>query len=486
MLLALLLLGVVGLVGSTTQYRPVASKTVYDAFRGDVTDVKFECSTDRLFFLARHGSRNFGTKAVPRMRTFLEKLNQAVSQGQVTSLPWYNTWTPGTYPANYDLVSEGMYEHYTIGKRYFTALPHLFPLPYTPEGYFLRSTTKTRAVQSGLSFMYGVLNGTGPLGPASTARDHIALSGYLPPAINMTKPDRQLRFMDSCPRYRAYLADEGWKREAQLFEESPDVEGVVKGVSGRLGMELDLNSTKAIYYLCANEMMSPSQTHGSKFCDLLADEDLVVLDFMKDLEKYHKYSYSYPVTYQMSCLLLGHVIETMEDSMDNSPVLMFAHEETVVPLFTLLGLYRDSKPLTHDMPNYKDRIFKTSHIAPFAANIAFVRMNCTAGTRVKILVNEHVVIPPGCDQDAGCSIEDLKEVLKTGAGTCDFDSICGVEEDDDSPFSAIRLALALLITVTLIQSTYIFFHCIKRCPARRMVGENAYSMSGGEPLLDDD
>ena len=101
-------------------------------------------------------------------------------------------------------------------------------------------------------------------------------------------------------------------------------------------------------------------------------------------------------------------------------------------------------------------------------------------------MNEHVIVPPGCDQNAGCTTEELREILKKGAGTCDFDSICGVEQEDSSPFSTMRLALALLITVTLIQSTYIFFHCIKRCPARRGVGENAYSMSGGEPLLDDD
>ena len=104
----------------------------------------------------------------------------------------------------------------------------------------------------------------------------------------------------------------------------------------------------------------------------------------------------------------------------------------------------------------------------------------------QMLVNEHPIIPPGCDQTTGCSVDDLKQILASQVGTCDFDSICGVSAEVGE-FSSVHLAIALLITVTLIQSTYIFFHCVKKCPTRRRAaGQGSYSLSGGEPLLDDD
>ena len=390
----LLVLCLLILKSSTSSIPELSSKTVYDAVRGDVRDVQTlsnndgQCKPERLYFLLRHGSRNFGNTITTRINLFLKKFAELVNSGIVTlnsKMEWYKTWEGGIYYKDYELVVEGMYEHYSIASRYKEKFSSLFP-NYSVYNYSLQATTKMRTIQSALSFMDGLLNGTGPL-ESSPDRLNIVMKGYMPPGMIIEKndEDRLLRFVDCCPKYEKYINTLKWKEEANLFDQLPVYQAVVQSVSSVLNYKASLNDSKALYYLCAAENMSPTQAGHSQFCNVFNQESLDVLDFSKDLEKYYKYSYPYPTTYKMSCLLLNDIIAKMEGD-NKTPVLKFAHEETVMPLLSLLGLFDDGEILTHKMEDWKNRKMKVSRITPFAGNVAFVRHSCPGDKDPRIQV----------------------------------------------------------------------------------------------------
>ena len=78
--------------------------------------------------------------------------------------------------------------------------------------------------------------------------------------------------------------------------------------------------------------------------------------------------------------LFADIIDRMKDITDGvetkRTVLNFAHEETVLPFLTALGLYKDEKDLlASDWPS-KDHLWKTSRIGSFASNIGILLLRC--------------------------------------------------------------------------------------------------------------
>ena len=101
-----------------------------------------------------------------------------------------------------------------------------------------------------------------------------------------------------------------------------------------------------------------------------------------------------------------------------------------------------------------------------------------------MIVNEKEVKVPLCDE-AGCTVSNLKEILNTRAEGCNFNLICNVSPDGwNSKHSAQQIIIAVLLTISLCEATYIFFHCIKRCPLNS--GEEHNENSDQHPLIDED
>merc|ERR1711879_470758 len=86
----------------------------------------------------------------------------------------------------------------------------------------------------------------------------------------------------------------------------------------------------------------------------------------------------------------------------------FAHAETIMPLVSILGLYKDSTPLMADWTEeqQENRQWKTSIISPFAANVQFILYECSGDFMVKVLVNEVEQVLPGCT-DIYCGFEEI-------------------------------------------------------------------------------
>ena len=105
-----------------------------------------------------------------------------------------------------------------------------------------------------------------------------------------------------------------------------------------------------------------------------------IYEFLEDLKYYYKDGPAYNITAEMTQPLIGDIIKkmiTLREGFDrNKNILNFAHEKTVLPFLTALGLYQDKKDiLASDWPR-KDHLWKTSKIGSFASNVGILVLKC--------------------------------------------------------------------------------------------------------------
>ena len=120
---------------------------------------------------------------------------------------------------------------------------------------------------------------------------------------------------------------------------------------------------------------------------------------------------------------------------------MFGHGETLAPVYSNFGLFKDNMPLKAD--NFKaqrHRRFHSSYILPFAANIAFVTYHClpqegiyiqrndndvfmekATDYVIQIYLNERLIEIPACGTT--CPIHHFIDKYKK-IESCEFNEIC--------------------------------------------------------------
>ena len=125
-------------------------------------------------------------------------------------------------------------------------------------------------------------------------------------------------------------------------------------------------------------------------------------------------------------------------------IFRFGHTETMLPLLSLLGLFKDHESLRAD--NYymqQGRLFRTSQIAPFSTNIFFVLYACKNTTdtynndalknftkkkdfseyKVQLLFKERPVDIPACGHSI-CSYSDIRHYYSKFIDDCRFKDMC--------------------------------------------------------------
>ena len=104
------------------------------------------------------------------------------------------------------------------------------------------------------------------------------------------------------------------------------------------------------------------------------------------------------------------------------------HADTLLPLLTLLGFFKDDEALTST--NYAtqgQRSFRTSHMLPYAANLLLVLYDCGGGDlRLQPLLNEKPVTFPGLtsQQASMPRYQDVKDHYSELLQGCDFETEC--------------------------------------------------------------
>uniref|UniRef100_A0A3B4XWR5 Multiple inositol-polyphosphate phosphatase 1b n=1 Tax=Seriola lalandi dorsalis TaxID=1841481 RepID=A0A3B4XWR5_SERLL len=171
---------------------------------------------------------------------------------------------------------------------------------------------------------------------------------------------------------------------------------------------------------------------------------LQVLEYKSDLKQYWKRSHGHVISGLSSCPLFHHVFRTLDKagrprrSTEASPEpasILLGHAETLLPLLSLLGLYKDQTPPTAN--NYHaqhGRSFRSGRIVPYAANLLFVLYDCQRGPRLQLLINESPVRFPGLEAEDAPLYRDVRATYRHLLDGCDFN-----RESEFFPHSNLRI-----------------------------------------------
>ncbi|GLD71102.1 multiple inositol polyphosphate phosphatase 1-like protein, partial [Lates japonicus] len=248
--------------------------------------------------------------------------------------------------------------------------------------------------------------------------------------------DELMRFFERCRGYvEGVEKNRTALQEVEKFKHGQEMEGVRRRTAERLGLphhRLTPDLVEAAFFLCSYEL-SIKSLH-SPWCFLFDESDAKVLEYKSDLKQYWKRSHGHVISSLSSCPLFHHVFRTLDKAgrprraTEASPEpasILVGHAETLLPLLSLLGLYKDKTPPTAS--NYHSqhgRSFRTSRIVPYAANLLFVLYDCQRGPRLQLLVNETPVRFPGLESEDAPLYRDVRATYRHLLDGCDFHREC--------------------------------------------------------------
>ncbi|KAF5025475.1 hypothetical protein F66182_2451 [Fusarium sp. NRRL 66182] len=206
--------------------------------------------------------------------------------------------------------------------------------------------------------------------------------------------------------------------------------------------KLSLAETVYMMDLCPfNTVNTPDGAGQSRFCDLFSTEDWRSYDYYMTLGKYYKFGNGNAMGPTQGVGYVNELISrltkkpvddhtTTNRTLDSSPETFplnrtlyadFSHDNTMVSIFSALGLYNSTGklPKHHIVPAVRAHGYSSAWAVPFAARMYVEKLEC-GGTReekgdeyVRVLVNDRVMALETCggDEYGRCALEDFVESL---------------------------------------------------------------------------
>ncbi|KAL0272173.1 UNVERIFIED_CONTAM: hypothetical protein PYX00_005253 [Menopon gallinae] len=396
----------------------LGSKTAYD-FVANTEDsqIRFDgCEPKKIWTIVRHGSRYPSREIIVQMKN-LDKLkaeiikNHQNKRGDLcpSTLSKLDEWS---FNVNVNdskkLVHEGEDEMIELAERYQKRFPEILPENYQNLTYQFRYTATQRTEESKRYFTIGLFD------------RKVARHVWSPDPIDK---DPLLRFYKRCSKWKREVKHNSKSAvEKEKFLATDNMKNVISTVSRRLGFYRNLTVVFTMYNACSFES-AWSYYHKSPWCYVFSKEDLQVLEYVGDLEKYWQSGYGYEINYKQACPIVKDMFKHMTSEKEPRSTFYFTHSGTVLKVLAHLGLYRDRNPLKHDNLSM-DRLWRTSRIDAFATNIAFVLFRCEDGEKVLTMHQEKPVVLPGCEKEL-CPLEVLQKEYHDSIYDCDFNGLCG-------------------------------------------------------------
>uniref|UniRef100_UPI0037E90010 multiple inositol polyphosphate phosphatase 1-like n=1 Tax=Semicossyphus pulcher TaxID=241346 RepID=UPI0037E90010 len=382
-----------------------------------------QCREIHLTAIIRHGTRYPLTKHIKEMKQLYNMVLQNAS-GEESWLREIQTQWTMWYTEDMDgrLVQKGVKDHKHLAVR----LSKLFPSLLSEEklrGGFIKfiTSSKHRCVNSTLSFKAGL---TELWAITDKEFDH---------EVN----DALMKFFELCTR----LVEEVDNNPAALseldkFKQGPEMRRVQEKIADRLGVPYSLithDLTEIAFYLCGYEFTIKAV--NSPWCQLFDEEDAKVMEYDSDLREFWKRGYGHDINSKSSCNLFHDVFSRLDKAASESRsgqqvseavTVQVGHADTLLPLLTLLGFFKDSDALTStNYATQTQRSFRTSHMMPYAANLLLVLYDCgDSDLRLQPLLNEKPVTFPGLTEASVPLYQDVRERYRELLQGCDFETEC--------------------------------------------------------------
>ncbi|XP_067908618.1 multiple inositol polyphosphate phosphatase 1b isoform X2 [Heterodontus francisci] len=368
------------------------------------------CTILQVNALIRHGTRYPTRKNVPRMVEIHQLIREQGDPGSslVQALAGWHMWYNERMDGN--LHPLGISEMVKLAKRLAARFPALFTTQsYREKRFKFLTSSKHRCVNSTKSFIQGL-------------ESYLDLRDQAGGQWEVN--DGLLRFFDHCQKFINLVENNDTAlHQVEIFKKGPKMKRVMSNMAKKLGISpeaITAHMVEATFYLCTYEFILKGIV--SPWCDLLDEEDVEVLEYLGDLKQYWKRSYGYKInglsSYKLFQDIFQYMDQTIEEnernqSISHTVVLRFGHAETLLPVLTLMGYFKDEYPLlANNFEEQKNRKFKSGRISPFAANLILVLYQCNKAQgleekyKLQLFLNEKPLPFP----HSGNLVADYEEV----------------------------------------------------------------------------
>ncbi|KAI9342092.1 histidine phosphatase superfamily [Zopfochytrium polystomum] len=411
------------------------------------------CSVKQLLLVARHGTRNPSSGDITKHVNLQTKL--AANPPTNPKYAFLAKLTIPTPPgANAGLLTlQGVKDHAALAGRLAANYPpSLFADPSTISW---QATNVSRAIASGTSFIDGLYASDDDPAKRQSAKAAL-LAAVVPQTL-----DADLRPFDACAAYvnASAAAKKSNTNDAKFA--AAFFPAIAARLTAATGAPVNLTSddVATLFSLCSfdNTLQGRGDDAAASPCGLFEDDELALYDMQQDLGNDVNEGFALPVNSVLACSLATTLLAHMDamvaqesgacvaaadaNATAATAVLRFAHEESLMPLVTLFGLFdrqvlgfNASAPVAAVVAAAAARSLHYARAVPFAANFLFELLACGGGGdygagaaakwAVRVLLNEVPIVVPGCPAEV-CPLDAFKAVLGAAVG-CDFDgAVCG-------------------------------------------------------------
>jgi len=409
-------------------YRGFGSWTSYFAVDNDNEDLiglnHGTCRPKSLWMFVRHGSRKpavgqieaTNTRGPPIIEAILK--NHESGNGQLCDddLQAFKSWKPHlTKEDDHLLIQSGRNEMKILGHRQSKRLPTLFK-HFDKDQVVFRSTKTQRCMESAREFFEGAFP---------------AFDFHLPePVLN----DTVLRFYKFCDDFKdldEIPAGDFSLEEQALFEEGPEVQGLVNRVNTKLGFveaKLNLSDIYVMWDTCRYELQA--LRNPAVFCAPFTKEDLQIMEYHEELKYWRSHGFGQPntkVKELVACPLMKKAVESLENK---NVTVFFGHQDGLTTLLTMMGINEDDVAPTHNNypntpPGKEERKYRLSKMNPMGGNFGLLLTECDQKPKLRVsaYLHEKLIKLPKCGH-TDCDWNQFKDIYKQ-AIECPYDEACG-------------------------------------------------------------
>ncbi|KAI2654318.1 Multiple inositol polyphosphate phosphatase 1 [Labeo rohita] len=376
-----------------------------------VTLPSSNCREIHLTAIIRHGTRFPTTKNFQKMREFYNFVVRDVTSNSLSEIKsqwamWYGEDMDGR------LVDKGRADHRHLAQRLIKWFPSLLTQDNVRHGRVkLITSSKHRCVNSTIAFREGLINGL-------SMEDSL---DEFKPVVN----DALMRYFDQCERFvKEVENNKSALEEVKHFNEGPEMKRVTEKMADRLEVpyaSITDDSVEGAFFLCAYEFTI--RALNSPWCQLFDEVDA----------QYWKRSYGHDINSKSSCILFHDLFHRLDQAVaqinfngtvSEAVTVQVGHAETLLPLLTLLEMFKDDTPLSStNFANQQNRIFRSGNIVPYTANLLVVLYQCPEGIRMGVRLNEKSLTLPGLTEPVPL-YEDVKNRYRALLEGCDQETVC--------------------------------------------------------------
>lgn len=382
----------------------------------------------RIWGMFRHGTRYPGKKIIAKYNQLPNLRDQMLTNGKflnIQQVEAFKKWSPLEIPLNEEkfLTKTGEQELLGIGSRMRSNFPEI--LTQSSSKFTFKHTPTQRAEQSAVKFIEGLLS------KSSETK-----------SFEVVKDDAILRPYKGCQSWRINVKknEKVSLEEKRLMRESHHSLELVEQIKNLTGIEaITIQDLEAIYQLCGFETSWQHRLYEGRsiWCSLFSEENLKVLEYIRDLHYYHIDGPAYEITRKVCCNTVDDMLNRLHPDSNQTPfTFYFSHSGTILKLLTFLEFFNDQNRLTAEgfsKPGIDDRKWKTSLIDKFSSNLIAVLYKSSESQEyfIQFFHQEKTVKIPGCqvNEHGMCSHKNFELFYREKTNNCNLQQLCRLKDE---------------------------------------------------------